>query len=257
MGRIVHRDHPFPVLGPTSHVLGVGRGHVLDFSKFPLEVEFFEEQEFTAVDDGFGHHVLQAGFCNRLADLVALFDCRRHRHGAHDMLTGAEGFEAHPSVVGDGRVDVDEVDGGVFEDLFVGGESVRDPELVGDFVKFLFVPAANGDDFGVRVTLVDGDKLCPEAQTDHRHSFFVGHTNKPLMERKMRNPLRRLSMGETILIVSKFGRICHGKLRKKPKLFSLPNRLGCHRPVETVNHGIITTRADPGRIPRNPIVTPS
>jgi hypothetical protein len=77
------------------------------------------------------------------------------------------------------------------------------------------------------------------------------------MERKMRNPLRRLSMGETILIVSKFGRICHGKLRKKPKLFSLPNRLGCHRQVETVNHGIITKRADPGLIPRNPIVTPS
>jgi hypothetical protein len=116
------------------------------------------------------------------------------------MLTGAKGFEAHPSVVGDGRVDVDEVDGGVFEYLFVGRESVRDPELVGDFVKFLFVPAAYGDDFGVRVTLIDGDKLCPEAQTDHRHSFFVGHTNKPLMERKMRNSLGRIAMGETKFI---------------------------------------------------------
>jgi hypothetical protein len=116
------------------------------------------------------------------------------------MLTGAKGLKAHPSVVGDGRVDVDEVDGGVFEDLFVGGESVRDPELVGDFVKFLFVPAANGDDFGVRVTLVDGDKLCPEAQTDHRHSFFVSHTNKPFMERKMKNSLGRLAIGETKFI---------------------------------------------------------
>ena len=162
------------------------------------------------------------------------------------MLTGAEGLETHPSVVGDGRVDVDKVDGGVFEDLFVGGESVRDPELVGDFVKFLFIPAAYGDDFGVGVALVDGDKLCPEAQTDHRHSFFVGHTNKPLMERKMRNPLGRLGICEAfgcppniahrtspsehplsnrLIIVSKFGRICHGKLRKKPKLFPLPYRL--------------------------------
>jgi hypothetical protein len=136
-------------------------------------------------------------------------------------------------------------------------------------VKFLFVPAANGYDLGVRVTLVDGDKLCPEAQTDHRHSFFVGHTNKPLMERKMRNPLGRLSMGETILIVSKFGRICHGKLRKKPKLFSLPHRLksqmhallqakrlGCYGLVEIVIHGIITSRTDPRRTPRNSMVIP-
>jgi hypothetical protein len=34
-------------------------------------------------------------------------------------------------------------------------------------------------------------------------------------------------------------------------------RLGCYGLVEIVIHGIITTRADPGRIPSNPIVTPS
>ena len=76
-------------------------------------------------------------------------------------------------------------------------------------------------------------------------------------------------MGETILIVSKFGRICHGKLRKKPKLFSPPNqlksqthamlqakRLGCHGLIEIVSHGIITSRTDPRRTPRDSIVIP-
>jgi hypothetical protein len=33
-----------------------------------------------------------------------------HRHGAGDVLAGLQGLDAHPAVVGDGRIDVDGVD---------------------------------------------------------------------------------------------------------------------------------------------------
>ena len=56
---------------------------MLDRTELPLLVHRLDEQELAAVDDRLGHHALQPGLLDELDDLPAIFDVRRHRHGAH------------------------------------------------------------------------------------------------------------------------------------------------------------------------------
>lgn len=183
MGGVVHGDHFFPVVWPAVHVLGVGSGEVLDFPEFAFFVEILEEEEFAGVDDGFGHHVFEAGFGDEFADLIAFLDGGGHGDGTHDVLAGLQGLHGHPGVVGDGTVDVDEVDVGVAEDVFVGGIAFGDAELVSRLVEFGFVATAESGDIGERVGLVDGDELRTEAESHHRHiDRFVRHRRSPAVE---------------------------------------------------------------------------
>ena len=51
----------------------------------------------------------------------------------------------------------------------ISGGSLSDAEPVGDFVQLALVAAADGDEVEVGVRLVDGEELCAEAQSHHRH----------------------------------------------------------------------------------------
>ena len=124
---VVHRDHLFPVVRPAVHVLRMRRRQVLDLAQFALLVHLLDEQELAAVDDRLGHHVFQPGLLDEFADLLALFDRRRHRHGAHDVLAGLERLQRHPGVVGNRRVDVDEVDLRVGQHVLELGVPLVDP----------------------------------------------------------------------------------------------------------------------------------
>ena len=107
VGGVVHRDHFLPVAWPAVHVLRMTRGKVLQFAQLALVVQFLDEQKFAAVDDRLGHHVLEAGFVDSFAKLLAFLDGRRHRHGAHHVFAGSQGLDRLRGVIGDGGVDVD------------------------------------------------------------------------------------------------------------------------------------------------------
>ncbi|MEY3457076.1 MAG: hypothetical protein RL215_233 [Planctomycetota bacterium] len=148
---------------------------MLDFSEFALLVELFDEQEFAAVDDGFGHHVFEACFFDFFDDLAAFVDGGGHGDGAHDVFAGVECLEGHPGVIGDGAVDVYEVDGFIVEDIFVAGVAFIDAELVAAFFEFSGIAAADGGDVRIGVGLVDGNEFSAEAQSDHGHIELFAH----------------------------------------------------------------------------------
>ena len=118
---VVHRDHLLPIVGPAVHVLRVRGGQVLNLAELALLVHLLDEQELAAIDDRLGHHVVQAGVVDELADLVAFLDRRGHRHGTHHVLAGLEGLDRHPGVIGNRRVDVDEIDLRVGQHVVVFG----------------------------------------------------------------------------------------------------------------------------------------
>ncbi len=175
MGRIVHRDHLLPVARPAVHVLRVRGGQVLNLAEFAALVHLLDEQELAAVDHGFGHHVLQAGLRHFLNNLAALVDRGGHRHRAHHVLAGVECLQRHPSVVGDRAVDVDKVDIGVGQHVFVTGVAFGDAESLADLVQFRFVAAAQGNDIRLRVCLVDGEELGAEPEANHRDIYRLLH----------------------------------------------------------------------------------
>ena len=70
----------------------------------------FHEQILAGIDHGLHHHVGKTGLFDQLDDFFAVGDAGGHRHGAGDMFAGLESLDAHPTVVGNGRVDVDGVD---------------------------------------------------------------------------------------------------------------------------------------------------
>ncbi len=166
MGGVVHGDHAFPVFGPAVHVLRVTGGEVLDLAQFAIVVEFLDVEKFATVDDGLGHHVLEAGFLDDLAEFLAFLDGGGHGHGAHDVLARPESLDGLRGVVGDGGVDVDGIYLGILEELVVVHIAFLDVELVGDLDHLLLVATANGHEVYVRVGLVDGNELGSEAKPD-------------------------------------------------------------------------------------------
>ena len=71
-------------------------------------------------------------FFDQLDDLPALVDRGRHRHGAHDVLAGLEGGDRHRRVIGNRRVDVDEIDLRVRQHVLVLRVALLDLEGVAD-----------------------------------------------------------------------------------------------------------------------------
>ena len=107
------------------------------------------------------------------------------------MLAGLQGLDGHPAVVGDGRVDVDEVDVFVRQDLLVLGVALGDAELVADGVEFLLVATADRLDAAEGMALVDGDEFGAKAQAHHRHPEFLCHDRPLLRNRTGKNHRRR------------------------------------------------------------------
>ena len=103
---IPHRREAGPVVRPAVHVLLVGSLHELQLAQLALIELLLHEEVFAGIDDGLHHHVLEAGLLDEIADLFAVFDAGGHRHGAGDVFARLERLDAHPAMVGDGRVDV-------------------------------------------------------------------------------------------------------------------------------------------------------
>ncbi len=169
VSRVVHRDHPFPILGPTFHVLWVAGLQVLDFSKFTLVEQPFDKQIFAAVDDCFRHHVLQARLFHQVDNLPALVDRRCHRYRAEHVFAGPQGGDRHGGMIGNGRIDMDEVDFRIGQYVVVAGVPFVDTQGIANLVQMALGSLADGNRTGQGMLLVDGDELGPEAQADHGH----------------------------------------------------------------------------------------
>ena len=68
---------------------------------------------------------------------------------------------------------MDGVDVRVFEQLVVVGVARLDAELVAALVEFRLVAPADGVHLGVRMVLVDGNELGPEAEADDGDADFL------------------------------------------------------------------------------------
>jgi hypothetical protein len=129
--------------------------------------QLFDVQVLARVDHGFHHHVLLARGFRSLDDLPALVNAGSHRHGAGDVLAGFQRRHAHRRMLVNGGVDVHHIDVGIFEHLVVVGVALLDVEGVADGIELILAALANGVHIGIRVILVDGDELCPEAQAGY------------------------------------------------------------------------------------------
>ena len=83
------------------------------------------------------------------------------------MLAGPQRLHAHPGVVRNRAIDMDEVDIRIGEHLFVERVSLVDAEGIGDFVEPSFVPPAQGREVDVRMLLVDRNEFGAESEADN------------------------------------------------------------------------------------------
>ncbi len=150
----------------------------LDFAQFAFVVEFFAEEKFAGVDDSLGHHVFQACVFDEFDDGFAVFDAGGHGDGTHDVLAGLERGDRLRGVIGNGGIDVDEIDFGVFQDVGVIGVALGDFEVIANLIEFFLVALADGVHVGLGMLLIDGDEFSAETQADNGDvGFAVGHVN--------------------------------------------------------------------------------
>ena len=101
------------------------------------------------------------------------------------MLAGLQGLDGHPGVVGDGAIDVDRVDLGIFQEFAVIGVPLGDPVFLADLVQAFLIAPANRRDLGPLVTLVDRDELGSKPQADDCDPDwrFAGHRVRILLKK--------------------------------------------------------------------------
>ena len=167
---VPHRRQSRPIIGPAVHVLLVGRPEELQPPQFAVFVESLDVQKLPGVHHGLGHHVGQPGLLDEPHDPLAVGDVRGHRHGAEDVFAGLQRRDRHRPVVGDRRIDVHEVDPRVGQHVLEPRVPVRHAVEVGRLVAGRLAAPADGVQLGVRVGLVDRQKLRPEPQADHGHA---------------------------------------------------------------------------------------
>ena len=148
---------------------------MLNFAEFTLFVHLFDEEVFAAVNDGFRHHVLQAGLLDHFHDLTTLVNRRCHRHRTHDVFASIKCLQGHPRVVVDRAVDVNEVDVFVGQHFVVGRVTLVDPKLIATLLQFRRIASADRRNVGIRMSLVDRNELGPKAEPDHRHIELLCH----------------------------------------------------------------------------------
>ena len=175
VGRVMHWRESGPVAGPSIHILLVAGFEKLEFAEFAIVIEFLHVKELPGVDDRFHHHVVEAGFSAQFDDGLAVFLRGRHRDGASDVLAGFESGDGLFGVVRNRRIDVDRINLGVCEKLFVVSVTFFDSKLVADFIEGGFSALADRRHFGVRVALVNGNEFGTKSEAyDSDTGIFDG-----------------------------------------------------------------------------------
>jgi hypothetical protein len=163
VGGVPHGGQPRPVIGPAVHVLLMASPQKLELAQLTLFVQLLDEEIFTAVDDGFHHHVDLAALSLGFNDLFAFVNGSSHGNGAGDVLSGVQGLDRHPGVVGDRGIDVNSVDIRIFEKVTIVGVAGFDSVAIATFINALAATAANRVDFRAGVFLINRDKFGTEA----------------------------------------------------------------------------------------------
>ena len=98
------------------------------------------------------------------------------------MFAGFERGDRHPTVVGEGRVDVDEVDLAISEHVLEALVAPFDGKCVPDRIEGGFRPATDRVHVGQGMSLIDRDELRPESKTDNGDVDFVfAHDEAPFL----------------------------------------------------------------------------
>ena len=80
-------------------------------------------------------------------------------------------------MVRNGRIYVNRIDLGIFEQFFVIGKSFGNPVLVGNFIKAILIPLTNSYDLRIWVALVNGNELGSKTETDNGNSGIFNTHN--------------------------------------------------------------------------------
>ena len=110
------------------------------------------------------------------------------------MLAGTQGLEGLRGVIGNGRVDVYGINFRILQQLIVIGVAFLDVELIRHGVHLRLIAAADGNEIGIRMGLMNGDKFRaePEADDGNIESLVTharGKSKKPAIESQSRNML--------------------------------------------------------------------
>ena len=108
-------------------------------------------------------------------DLAAVGDVRGHRHGAGHVFAGLERRKAHPGVVRNRGVDVNDIDVAVLEQCSKIRVTLLDAKVFSDGVELFLVALADRVAVGVWVLLPQRDELGPEAEPDDGDVDLLGH----------------------------------------------------------------------------------
>ena len=80
-------------------------------------------------------------------------------------------------MVRNGRIYVNSIDLGIFEQFFVIGKSFGNPVLIGNFIKAILIPLTNSYDLRIWVALVNGNELGSKTETDNGNSGIFNTHN--------------------------------------------------------------------------------
>ena len=181
MRRIMHRRQPRPVTRPAFHVLLMGCFQKLQLSELPLIVELLHEEKLPGVNHRLHHHVFQAGLLTKLHDLSAILHRSRHGHGASNMLPGLQGRNRMRRMIRNRGINMNRIDLRISQESVVIIIALFDAILISDFIQGRLRPLANSRHIGVRMTLINGDKLGTKSQPDNRDiNILVRHEAQTL-----------------------------------------------------------------------------
>src|ERR1044071_6608751 len=141
----------------------------LDLPKLSLLIKLFDVKKFARIHDGFHHHVFLPRLFRQIHDLLTILDARGHWHGAGDVLARFQGSDRLPGVIGNRRIDMDNVHPRVFQQILDIAVPSLHSESVTDRIELFPRALADRIHVGVRVTLVNGDELRSETEADNRH----------------------------------------------------------------------------------------
>ncbi len=162
----------------------------LDFAQRAAVSELLHVEILAGIDHCFHHHVLQPSLFRQLDDLFAIRNARRHRHGAGDVFAGFERGDGLPGMIGDGRINVDEIHFRIFQQLLEIRVTLLHAKGIADRVQFFARPLANGVHAGVGMALVDGNEFGPETEADNSNvQFPVTHKQARNWLKSLRNPV--------------------------------------------------------------------
>jgi len=88
------------------------------------------------------------------------------------MLPSLERRDTHPTVIGNGRIDMNCVNFGVVKHVRKVRVTRFDTESVTYCVQFFAIPLADRNHVGVWMVLVNRDEFRTETQTDYRDIYF-------------------------------------------------------------------------------------